>query len=382
MSGRTWAVSGMAAALGGYGYAMTRIVHGLTKIKPGKNDWQYSMSVIVPARNEEATIRKCLEGLLEQDYPKYFYEIIVVNDRSTDRTAAIVEELCRQNPRIRLVNITEVPAGVAPKKNAVVTGIQHAIGRIIVTTDADCDHPKTWLKALNREFAPDVGVVVGHTVYRTPRNWFEGLQAVDYLSHRIVGAGTIGEGEALNSTASNLAYRREVYDEVGGFGEARGIVSGDDDLFLQRVHTMTSWRIVAPTSPESFVATQPVSSVTAFLNQRARWASKSTNYHAGVFPFLVATFLLLLLIAFSLPFAIRRPKRWALFWALLAAKAGIDFNVMKTGSRMFRQQELMKYFWLAEILMPFYVVAAVFWGLFGKFAWKGSLWGRRVGATA
>ncbi|HQE61163.1 MAG TPA: hypothetical protein PLV10_02700, partial [Candidatus Latescibacteria bacterium] len=64
------------------------------------------------------------------------------------------------------------------------------------------------------------------------------------------------------------------------------------------------------------------------------------------------------------------------------AKAGIDFNVMKTGSRMFGQTELMKYFWLAEILMPFYVVAAVFWGLFGKFAWKGSLWGRRVAAAA
>jgi glycosyltransferase involved in cell wall biosynthesis len=179
MSNRKWVVGGMAVTLGAYGFAMARIVHGLTKLKPGTNDWQYSMSVIIPTRNEEANIRACLEGLLAQDYPQYFYEIIVVNDRSTDKTAAIVEEMRKQHPRIRLVDVTEVPDDIAPKKFAVTTGIEHAIGRIIVTTDADCVHPKTWLAGINKEFTPDVGVVVGHTVYRKPENWFEGLQAVD-----------------------------------------------------------------------------------------------------------------------------------------------------------------------------------------------------------
>jgi len=368
----------MAAALGAYAYALARIVHGLRKLKPGTNDWQHTVSVIIPARNEEATIRRCLEGLVAQNYPKYLFEIIVVNDRSTDRTAAIVEEMEAENPHIRLVNVHAVPYGKAPKKYAVTLGIQHALGQIIVTTDADCTHPRGWLGGINKEFAPDVGVVVGHTLYRDPRTRFEGVQAIDYLSHRIIGAGTIGEGEALNSTASNLAYRKSVFEEVGGFGEAGAMVSGDDDLFLQRVHTKTAWKVVAATAPDTFVRTEPVRTWGEFLRQRARWASKATHYHTGVLPFLIATFALFALIVVTLPFAVASPKRWFGFWALLAAKMGVDYWVMRRGAEKFGQTDLMRHFWIADLLNPFYVVLAVVWGVFGKFSWKGTSFARRV----
>jgi len=368
----------MAGALGAYGYGLWRVIHGLQRLKPGTNHWQHTVSVIIPARNEAASIRRCLEGIITQDYPQYLYEVIVVNDRSTDDTASVVEKICAGNPHIRLVAVDRVPAGVAPKKHAVSVGVEQALAQIIVTTDADCTHPKGWLSGINREFAPDVGVVVGHTIYRDPQNWFEGLQSIDYLSHRIVGAGTIGEGEALNSTASNLAYRKSVFREVGGFGEAGSVVSGDDDLFLQRVHTKSSWRIVAATAPETFVRTEPVASQADFLRQRARWASKATHYHTGVLPFLIATFILFVLIVVTLPIAVARPKRWLGVWAILAAKAGIDYWVMKRGAERFGQTKLMKYFWIGELLHPFYTVAAVIWGVSGRFTWKGASYRRNV----
>lgn len=382
MTKRTWIVGLVAAALGAYAYALWRVVHGLRKLKPGTNDWRHTMSVVVPARNEARWIRRCLEALLAQDYPRYLYEVIVVNDRSSDATARMVKEVQARSPHVRLVNVDKVPAGIAPKKHAVTVGIGNALGQIVVTTDADCVPGKGWLAGINREFAPDVGVVVGHTAYRSPRNWFEGIQSLDYLSHRIIGAGTVGTGEVITSTASNLAYRKRVFEEVGGFGESSGLVSGDDDLFLHRVHTKTAWRVVAATAAETFVCTEPAASWGQFIRQRARWASKVPRYHRGVMPFLVVTFLLLGLIVVTLPFAIAKPRRWLGLWALLAAKAGVDYWVMKQGAITFRQADLMKYFWGAEVMHPFYTVVAVVWGLIGRFTWKGEASGRSVAGAS
>jgi len=376
---RTWLWGAMAVALAIYVAKLARVLLGLRRLRPGTNGEETIVSVIVPARNEGTNVGACLDGLDRQSYPRYLMEIIVVDDRSSDGTAEIVRAMRARNPRIRLVTVDEVPPGIAPKKHAIATGIASALGDIVVTTDADCTHPPGWIAGLVRMFEPDVGVVVGHTVYREPRTWFEGLQAIDYLSHRIIGAGTIGAGGVLTGTASNLAYRKRVFEEIGGFGDGGAVVSGDDDLFLHRVRARTSWRIAVASSPETFVTTEPVAGWRAFLGQRARWASKTTRYNRETLPFLMATFVLFLLIVLLLPFAIARPRRWMAFWAMLAVKWGVDYAVMRTGTRTFGQQGLMRYFWIANLLNPFYVVAATVWGVLGAFSWKGARFSRTVG---
>ena len=121
------------------------IFRGLRKVgtwKCQRPESYPSLSVIIPARNEEATIGITLDYLLSQDYPKDRLQIIVVDDRSTDSTAAIVAECARNHSRIELVSLRECPPSMSPKKHALTQGIKHATGDIIVTTDADCSfHP-------------------------------------------------------------------------------------------------------------------------------------------------------------------------------------------------------------------------------------------------
>ncbi len=368
----------MATILAAYAVKLLKIVRGLDHLCPGDSSDEPTISVIVPARNEEDTIRRCLDCLLKQDYPSYLFEIIVVDDRSTDRTAAIVDKIRAEHPTVRLVQIDQVPDGVAPKKHAITRGIERALGSIIVTTDADCIQPAGWLSGMIRYFEPGVGVVVGHTRYTKPRSWFQGLQAIDYLSHRIISAGAIGNGEIISGTGSNLAYRGEVWREIGGFGDSDALVSGDDDLFLHRVKRLTDWKIVAATTEDTFVETEPVPSVNAFLRQRARWASKLTGYNIGLKPFLFAAGALMLGVMVVLPLIVLMPRRMAAFVPLIAAKMAVDYRVMNKGTEKLGQRDLMKYFWVGDVVHSYYIMISAIWGVFGRFTWKGTTYRRRA----
>ena len=371
-----WVV--MATTLAAYATKLFAIVRGLDHLRPGVSTDEPTVSVIVPARNEEDNIWRCLDCVLNQDYPSYLYEIIVVDDRSVDSTAEIVEKMRAEHPTIRLVRIDHVPEGVAPKKHAITRGIERALGNIIVTTDADCLQPKGWLSGIVRYFEPDVGVVAGHTRYTEPQSWFQGLQAIDYLSHRIISAGAIGNGDIISGTGSNLAYRADVWREVDGFGDSNALVSGDDDLFLHRVKRLTKWKIVAATTEDTYVETEPVPSVNAFLRQRARWASKLTGYNIGLRPFLFAAGTLMLGLMVVLPLTVLMPRRMAAFIPLIGAKIAVDYRVMSKGTEKLGQRYLMKYFWVGDLIHSYYIMISAVWGILGRFAWKGTVYRRRA----
>ena len=367
-----------AATLAAYAWKLLHILRGLERLRPGVGTERPTVSVIVPARNEESGIRTCVTGILDQDYASDSFEVIVVDDRSDDGTYEIVEQMRAQDSRIRVVRVEDLPDGVAPKKNALQLGIASSTADVVVTTDADCGHPRTWLSGLMRYLEADVGVVVGHTCYREPRTWFEGLQGIDYLSHRIIGAGAVGLGEVISGTGSNLMYRRRVFDEVGGFGESTELVSGDDDLFLHRVRRLSDWKIVVAHTPDTFVVTDPVPTVAGFFRQRARWASKVTGYNVGLKPFLANTGALFALTAVLLPLALVMPRRMAAFLPLFATKLVVDLHVMRKGARVFGQESLLRFFWFSDLLNPYYILVSALWGLFGSFAWKGGSYRRRA----
>ncbi|MFZ4621178.1 MAG: glycosyltransferase, partial [Bacteroidota bacterium] len=147
------------------------IIHGLLAVgtkrlfRPNQNGIPHSVSVIVAARNEEKNIAPLLESLTAQNYPAEKFEIIIVNDRSIDSTAAIVETFQKGSANIRLLTIEANTTDMPNKKNALRSGITEAKNDILVFTDADCVAGKGWLNSISDAFTEDIGVVAGYSPY-------------------------------------------------------------------------------------------------------------------------------------------------------------------------------------------------------------------------
>jgi cellulose synthase/poly-beta-1,6-N-acetylglucosamine synthase-like glycosyltransferase len=345
-----------------------------------RNDFHFS--VIIAARNEKASIGACLDTLCGQTIGTDRYEVIVVNDRSTDETGSIIDGYCSRYPFIRQLNISETPAGLSPKKFAVAQGVAASRYEIIVFTDADCFLPPTWLESIGCHFTGNVGLVQGITAYRyiTGMNrLFFNLQALDFLSHGIVAAAAIGADLPINSNANNFAFRREAFLEAGGLTESIGhIVSGDDDLLLQKIWKLGKWNIVYMTDPRGSVVTMPTMTPAALLHQRARWGSKTIHYNgkqvlllAGVFLFYSA-----IIIAAACSWVDYRLLPTAA--VMLFVKYAGESLLMVPGLRRFNHTELLPLLPLASIIQLPVVMTAVITGTFGTFVWKGQSFSRTV----
>ncbi len=238
-----------------------------------------SVSIIVSARDEAETIADCLAALKAQESGSPI-EVVVVDDRSTDRTADIVRETSSLWPHLSLVPASAELRFRCPKKSALAQGIEASSGEILLFTDADCCPPPDWVRETVARFGEDVGMVAGYA--RAPilrKSLKQSLLALDNLAIGALSAGGIGMGAPLACTGRNLAYRRQVYDQVGGFSSIGHLVGGDDVYLTRLVSSKTNWKTVYNTSEKSIVECKPrVADAAATANQKLRHASKASHY--------------------------------------------------------------------------------------------------------
>ncbi|MFP4163002.1 MAG: glycosyltransferase [Chitinispirillaceae bacterium] len=355
---------------------------GLLKLGRGRCENSFSFSVVIAARNEEENIRACLESVFNQSIPRFRYEVIVVNDRSDDSTPEILDELKAVYENLRVVNVTRTVSGVSPKKHAVSKGIEKARNEIVVFTDADCVVPCDWLFTISRYFTSDTGLVQGITGYRYPPGMdkmFFGLQAIDFLSHGVVAAAAIGAGLPINSNANNFAFRRKAFEGIGGYGDrADRVVSGDDDLLLQRIWKSKKWKVAYMADPAGTVLTNPTPTVSAAFEQRKRWGSKTVHYCAPQVVLLSSVFLFYVAIAISFLSVFFDSSNLMLFVSMLLVKMSGEAALLLPGTRIFRKKELRPFIPLASLIQLPVVIAAVVMGVFGRFGWKGQSFSRTV----
>lgn len=350
---------------------------GLFRLKRGHNNHQYYVSVVVAARDEERGIGRCLSSLVAQSYPSDKYEIIVVDDHSTDRTAEIVESFSRRFDQVRLLRADSRPMNMTPKKHALDLGIINSKGEIICTTDADCEVRSTWISGLVDYFEPEVGMVVGFSQVGQKGETgsiLEKLQALEFLGLMAAAAGTIGIGRPLSASGRNLAYRKQVFLEVEGFKRIGHRVSGDDVLLLQLIAKDTNWQIRFATSEGAFNTTRAEQSLRDLINQRRRWTSNvgcQLKFDPLFLLFLVATYVMNLLLLVAPVLALITSKGFLTPWACFGAKVLWDFLVMARGAQIFHRLDLVKYFPLLELWDIPFKVAVGSLGLVGKFSWKG-----------
>ena len=362
-----------------YSFVTIWLIVGLMRKQRSRSAQKPFVSIIVAARNEEENLHRLLPALVAQTYPDL--EIIIVNDRSTDKTSTVVTSFQQKHKNLKLIEVSASPADMPPKKNALAQGIKASKGDILCFTDADCVPARQWVGELVTLFQPETGMVVGYSPYDDslqtglPKAGFgKGLfwKFIAYEELKAAGwsAGSIAWRKGWLCTGRNLAYRRTVYDEVGGFEKIKASVSGDDDLFLQLVRRETAWKIRYSFSEESFVKTIPPATFSAFLEQRKRHFSAAT-----FFPFFMKLFFFLfhfsnlaLFVGF-LGFLLNvSPLHIGLpcFTVKLVADASLFF----ISSETFRQRGFAVYFLLMEILYIFYNTLIGPLGFIRKFEWK------------
>ena len=203
--------------------------------EPGAGADAPFLSIVVPARNEERAVETGVRSLLAQEYPRF--EVVVVEDRSTDRTGAILASLAAADPRLTVLHGAEPPPGWLGKPHALWQGARHATGEVLLFADADVRyHPRAASEAVGFLERRSVDLVAFFPKLETAGFWEHVL--MPNLSITIYfGPGFLANADwlrriAVGSGAGNLV-RRRVYDAVGGHEALRASVIDDVRLALE-----------------------------------------------------------------------------------------------------------------------------------------------------
>lgn len=360
-----------------YSLVMLGLLVGTRRLHFDRSPSKPFVSVIVAARNEEKNIGQLLDHLLHQSYESY--EVIIVNDRSTDQSASVIEGYAAECPVLRSINVEFLPADMPAKKNALSLGIAASKGEILCFTDADCLPPSGWIAALVSAFDKDTGLVAGYSPYSEPPSESHETAGARGLLFRFIeyeefkgavwSAGAIGLQKGWLCTGRSLAYRRRVYDEVGGFEKIKHSISGDDDLFLQLVRRQTDWKIRYLTNEASFVTTVAPSTLHEFVEQRVRHFSAGKYFPPAMklffFTFHAANLLILFAFVSSLLSGLAIP----LVWPYLL-KCVVDAVLFFNTAPLFGQRKFASTFLLMEALYVLYNTLIGPLGLIKGFEWK------------
>ncbi|KIA85180.1 glycosyltransferase [Flavobacterium sp. AED] len=307
------------------------------------------ISVIVCAKNEEENVTNFVPLLAEQNYPDF--EIVLIDDASSDNTLAILEEFEKQYPNVRLVKVENNEAFWGNKKYALTLGIKAAKKEYLLFTDADC-YPtsKDWLTAMSSQFTMQKTIVLGYGKYEKIPNSFLNkiirfetlLTAIQYFSWAKIGHPYMGVGR-------NLAYKKETFFNVNGFIEHMQIRSGDDDLFINQAANAKNTTIAY--TPESFTLSKPKTTFKDWFTQKRRHIATANYYkpldklQLGAFYCSQLLFILLPIILLSFQF------QWILVLGLITVRYLVAWIVVGFSAGKLKENDIKVWFPIVEIAL-------------------------------
>lgn len=348
----------------GYYLLMLAVVFLTRRLKPFPSRTDLDISVIVCARNESQRLGPTLESLSRVDYPRGRWEVILVDDGSTDDTAAIMKAYAARHSHWRVlhhVKNTDEPRG---KKAALAMGIAQARGSVILTTDADCQVPSTWLKSMAGCFDAQVGMVLGFAIVQPAATFFQRLQQFGCVCEATVAAVSALMRRPTHSNGQNLAFRKDVFYEVGGYADGAHISSGDDFFLSKAIQLKSRWRFVFNISPASFVTTWPEKLDRNFIHQQLRRNGKA--FYLPPLHFFLASWIFLFHLGLLLALFVAP----VIFLKMILIKFGVELLAFSAGARVFGQKQLLPFFPLFWLLYPLQIISTAVLGSWQKYRWK------------
>ena len=326
------------------------------------------ISVLIPARGESENILNCLESLIHQNYYSQKFELIIINDHSSDNTAELAKEFINKytDTRVRLLELKDKES----KKEALKLGVTESKFELIATIDSDSIAPKNWLKNINYQFNEKVDLLIGPIVFSERDGFLSKFQMLDFLALQGVGLGMSYFNLPLLNNAANMTYKKSSYQLVNGYDDYN--TPSGDDIFLLEKFKKQNLKIKGFLSSEIVVETKPENNWGSFIQQRLRWTSKSKYYkNPTIIFFGINTVIInaaLLFIYVELPLV---EKNRLILLFLLLTKWSIDFILLFLVASFFKRRSSLFYFIPVQMVYPIYVVIIWILSLTMKFEWKG-----------
>jgi cellulose synthase/poly-beta-1,6-N-acetylglucosamine synthase-like glycosyltransferase len=347
--------------------------HKLVYFKPKLSALTTKVSILVAARNEAENIAKTLDDLIAQGYDKQLTEIIFIDDHSTDETATIIASYSARG--VKLIRLNEDQPLNSYKKKAIQTAIGEATGSLIITTDADCRMGPNWLKTIVSFYEEKKYKMISSPVaYFEEKSFFERAQTLEFLYLIGLGASTIGNKKPSTCNGANLAYERDAFYEVGGFKGIDDLASGDDELLLHKMAAKFNGNIGFLKNEDAVVYTHPKATLKEFIQQRKRWASKSTRYkNKSIIVLGVCIWLFNLSILVNIGIGLFAGFYFKLALSQLLAKMTIELLFLYDVTTFAKRRSLLVLLPVLNILHILYIVYIGIAGNSGKYSWKGRM---------
>jgi cellulose synthase/poly-beta-1,6-N-acetylglucosamine synthase-like glycosyltransferase len=342
----------------------------LPEFELDKNLKPIQVSVVIAARNEAAHLPVLLQSLKAQDYPAGLFEVIIIDDHSTDDTAAVFDQYKKDNFQILLA---DTAAALSSKKKAIAFGVSRAKGDLIVITDADCVVPPGWIRSIvGCQQQHSAQFVAAPVMFAPVKGWLGVFQALDFMVLQGITAASVHARFHSMANGANLAYTQSAFHKVNGFEGIDQVASGDDMLLMYKIWKQYPDGIAYLKSREAIVQTQPMPNWKAFIQQRKRWASKTLYYDdkkviaVAALVYFVNVWALVLL---GIGFFDKAFFSFALYYVLV--KLLIEFPFVISVSLFYKQQKLLAWFPFFQPLHILYTVSVGVLSQMRSYEWKG-----------
>jgi glycosyltransferase involved in cell wall biosynthesis len=320
------------------------------------------VSVIVCSKNEAENLKNNIPLWLAQDYPNF--ELILVNDASSDNTLDVIEHFAGNDPRIKIVNVVNNEAFWANKKYALTLGIKKAKNNHLLFTDADCKPASNvWIQQMVSHFSTEKQLILGYGAYAKAKGLLNKLVRFETFMAALQYFGFAKLGLPYMGVGRNLGYTANLFYENNGFMSHMYIRSGDDDLFVNQAATQSNFAI--SDSPESFTISTPKKSWKSLFNQKRRHLTTASHYKfshkivLGAFYISNVLFWLGLILSFLF-------LEWEVVLALLLFRLIVQYIVVAKALKKLRENNLVYFVSILEIMMICFQMVIFITNLFSK----------------